>query len=201
MTRPAQQKRSQATERRLLDAAEALIDAEGLAGLSIAEVVRRARSSVGSFYNRFGDKDGLLQAIHARRLDAVLTALDTLAPAIAALSRPEAVELCMTQVVAHFQENHALTAAFNARSSIDPEGWAPSIERHVGLVRRITEILDGAQGESAHPQATKALELGLHLAFAFLGNRAVYGADYSPFDAEALPGELTRMVLRYWEVS
>lgn len=201
MTRPAKQKRSQATERRLLDAAEALIDTEGLAGLSIAEVVRRARSSVGSFYNRFGDKDGLLQAIHARRLDAVLDALDRLAPAIAELSRAAAVELCMAQIVAHFQENHALTAAFNARSAVDPTGWGPSVERHVALVRRIAEILETAQGTSTHPEPRKALELGLHLAFAFLGNRAVYGVDYAPFDADALPGELARMVLRYWETT
>ena len=46
--------------------AEALIAERGLGGLSIAEVVRRARSSVGSFYGRFGDKDGLLRALHAR---------------------------------------------------------------------------------------------------------------------------------------
>ena len=52
---PPKQARSERTAQRILDAAQALIEREGLAGLSIPEVVRRARSSTGSFYARFKD--------------------------------------------------------------------------------------------------------------------------------------------------
>lgn len=199
--KPPRQKRSQETERRLLVAAEGLIAEDGLAGLSIAEVVRRARSSVGSFYNRFGDKDGLLRAIHARRLDEVFGALDRLAPVVAGLSRAQAVALCMDQIVAHHAENTELVAAFNARSALDPPGWAPSIELHVRLVRRIAEVLRSTTGESDHPAPDQALELGLHLAFSFLADLSIYGAldtQFAPFPIDDLPAELSRMVLAYW---
>ena len=46
------QARSEQTLYRLLDAAQELIAAKGLADVSIPEIVRRAGSSVGGFYGR-----------------------------------------------------------------------------------------------------------------------------------------------------
>ena len=62
--KPPRQARSQHTLDRLLDAAEALVHEKGgFDDVPIAEIVRRAESSVGSFYSRFPDKDALLQAM------------------------------------------------------------------------------------------------------------------------------------------
>ncbi|MFT5431058.1 MAG: AcrR family transcriptional regulator [Myxococcota bacterium] len=186
---PPREKRSQETQRRLLASAEALIAAEGITGLSIAEVVRRARSSVGSFYSRFGDKDGLLRAIHARRLGDVFTALDEIAPAIVRLGRADAVALRMNQIEAHHVENAELVGAFIARSGLVREGWAASIKLHVQLVRRLAEVLQTTAGESAHPAPNQALQLGLHLAFSFLGDLSIHGGpetQFAPFSTADL---------------
>src|SRR5947207_2998834 len=64
--KPPQQVRSQKTLARLLDAAEDVIREHGMAGLTVSEVVRRAGSSVGAFYARFADKEGLLATLHER---------------------------------------------------------------------------------------------------------------------------------------
>ena len=64
--KPPQQARSQKTLARLLDAAEDVIREHGMAGLTVSEVVRRAGSSVGAFYARFADKEGLLATLHER---------------------------------------------------------------------------------------------------------------------------------------
>ena len=80
--RPPQQARSQQTLDRLLDAAEALAAEKGFDDTTVAEVARRAGSSVGAFYTRFKDKDGLLHALYDRYYEqAIATADDALDPA------------------------------------------------------------------------------------------------------------------------
>ena len=72
------QARSERTLYRLLDAAEALIAEKGLAEVSIPEIVRRARSSVGGFYARFRDKNELLRALEERFYRELSVRLDDL---------------------------------------------------------------------------------------------------------------------------
>lgn len=55
--------RSGETQKVLLDAAFEVFLEHGYAGASIAEVVERAGSSVGSLYHHFGDKSGLYRAL------------------------------------------------------------------------------------------------------------------------------------------
>ena len=61
--RPPLQERSQKTMERLLVAAEACIVEVGFEKATIAEIARRADSSVGAFYARFSDKDALLRCL------------------------------------------------------------------------------------------------------------------------------------------
>lgn len=74
--KPPQQERSQRTLARLLDAAEAIVLEQGVEGLNIAAVAKRAESSVGAFYARFGDKDGLLGAVCERFLTQARATID-----------------------------------------------------------------------------------------------------------------------------
>jgi AcrR family transcriptional regulator len=55
--------RTAETQRALLDAAREVFTEQGFAGASIAEVVRRAGSSVGSLYHHFGGKSELFIAL------------------------------------------------------------------------------------------------------------------------------------------
>ncbi len=66
-TRPAggawQWGRTKQTQRALLDAARAVFAEQGFASASIADVVERAGSSVGSLYHHFGGKSELFLAL------------------------------------------------------------------------------------------------------------------------------------------
>ena len=55
--------RTAQTQRALLDAAREVFTRQGFADASIAEVVERARSSVGSLYHHFGGKSELFLAL------------------------------------------------------------------------------------------------------------------------------------------
>ena len=64
--RPPQQRRSQQTLDRILHATERLLQNREFDGLSVQEIVRASRTSVGSFYNRFRDKQSLLAGLYDR---------------------------------------------------------------------------------------------------------------------------------------
>ena len=64
------QARSEASLQRLLEAAEALSrERDSREDVSISQLTKRAKSSVGGFYARFKDKYELLLALHERVQD------------------------------------------------------------------------------------------------------------------------------------
>jgi AcrR family transcriptional regulator len=62
---PRQQRSSDSLER-ILKTAETLIRTKGYEALTVAEVVRRSNTSIGTFYARFEDKTALLHAVQER---------------------------------------------------------------------------------------------------------------------------------------
>ncbi|MGH3352142.1 MAG: TetR/AcrR family transcriptional regulator [Nocardioides sp.] len=73
--RPAQQERSRITERKILDAARQELADGGWENLAVARVAAAGGVSVGSVYDRFTDKDGLVHAVQHDVLDEVDTDL------------------------------------------------------------------------------------------------------------------------------
>jgi AcrR family transcriptional regulator len=71
VARPARQKRGQARVDVLLDTAAAMIAEEGLAGVSMHAVARRAQTSIGSLYHFFPDRDSVLDALSERHRAAM----------------------------------------------------------------------------------------------------------------------------------
>jgi len=63
---PPAQNRSAQTFFRFLDAAEELLAKRHWHEVSVQEIVRKAKASVGSFYNRFNDKAALLHCLDDR---------------------------------------------------------------------------------------------------------------------------------------
>jgi AcrR family transcriptional regulator len=55
----------------ILDAAQAIIEADGLAGLSAREIARRIAYSPGTIYNMFENLDDVVLHVEARLLDAL----------------------------------------------------------------------------------------------------------------------------------
>ncbi|MEU1785086.1 TetR/AcrR family transcriptional regulator [Streptomyces sparsogenes] len=66
------QKRSAERFERLLDACAELLDEVGYAALTTKEVARRAEVPIGTLYQFFSDREGLIGALAARNLEAFL---------------------------------------------------------------------------------------------------------------------------------
>jgi AcrR family transcriptional regulator len=69
--RPPLQERSRRTLERILRATERLLEKRPFEAISVAQIVRGARTSVGSFYARFDDKSAMLTSLYERYADEV----------------------------------------------------------------------------------------------------------------------------------
>src|SRR3954470_13393502 len=69
--RPAQRRSVERVER-MLDECALLLDEVGYEALTTKEVARRAEVPIGTFYQFFSDKQGLVRALALRNLDAFL---------------------------------------------------------------------------------------------------------------------------------
>jgi AcrR family transcriptional regulator len=69
--KPAMQARSRATRQRILKVLEKSVLDHSIDALTVADIARKAKSSVGAFYGRFSDKAAALDALYADRLDVL----------------------------------------------------------------------------------------------------------------------------------
>ena len=198
--RPPHQERTRRSLVRFLDAAEALIAEKGFDDTSIGEIARRAGSSVGGFYRRFNDKDGLLQALHERFCEeARATADDALDPARwegAPLARM--VGAVVTFLVAITRERAGLVRAIALREAGDPalRERAQRLQRYVR--ERLARLLLPHADEIGHPEPERGIHFVYALVVAALDRRALLGEGPSAAFEEPDPElacELTRVFL------
>jgi len=196
------QARSERTLYRLLDAAEALIEEKGPAEVSIPEIVRRARSSVGGFYARFRDKNELLRALEERFYGELERRVEGLVDPARWHGVPtEAiVEAAVAELVAVTRERKRMLAAFLLRAVQDPGLREDALRFRRRVTERFERLLLGREAELAHPDPALAIDLGIQAAFAFMQQRILLGetrvADRTLSDDE-LREELTRLLLAY----
>ena len=140
---PPQQARSQQTLDRLLDAAEALIEERGFEEISVAEITRKARSSVGAFYSRFKDKQGLLRYVQQRFSEqAAATAEVALSPdRWAGMSVYEICHDLVEFLVRLYGERGGLLLTFHFHVRTDSEIADRLVANNERIVDMLTRLL------------------------------------------------------------
>jgi AcrR family transcriptional regulator len=204
--REPRQARSRETLDRILDAAEILVAEKGFDDATIAEIVRRADSSVGAFYTRFHDKDGLLYALYERYLEqAVATTDDALEPERwHGADVPELLGEVVRFLVAIYREQGGLIRAFVLRNHTDGEFRARQERLSHYVAEKLTRVLLAHRDEIRHPDPERAVALGLSMVFATIESSVLFGETRSralTLNDEELAAELTRAYLAYLGVS
>jgi AcrR family transcriptional regulator len=204
--RPPRQARSQQTLDRILDAAETLVAAKGFEDTSVAEVARRAGSSVGAFYSRFRDKDRLLYALYERYLEqATATADDALDPRRwEGRGVPEILAVVARFLVKIYRERNGLLRAFVLRNHSDPEFRARQerLSHYVNI--RLSELLLARRAQIGHEDPERAVAFGLVMTISTIESSVLFGELRSrdlSFSDDDLAAELTRAYLAYLGVA
>jgi AcrR family transcriptional regulator len=200
--KPPRQQRSQESLERILDAAESLIRERGFDDMTIAEVVRRSDSSVGSLYARFGNKLALLRAVqvryHARVESGIETEFGGERP------RDETLEAAVRRIVgvlcAYLLSEPELYRAFIVGAVTDPQVRAQGEKANSKRRDVVARVLMDHREEIKHPEPEMAVRWAYANCMAVLRERITYGERArlsGAFRDDAMVRELTRTVTNY----
>jgi AcrR family transcriptional regulator len=198
--KPPVQARSQQTLERLLDATEAILDERGLEGVTIAEVARRAGSSVGAFYSRFADKDALMRCVLQRFNDqAIATAQAILEPSRwQAIAAADALEMMIQFMLRILRERRALIWALTVGAATDPELVTLGERLHRAITDGMLRLIRERGHCVAHPEPATAVHMAVWLVLSAMEARALHGHQREAALDDATVGrELAQMVIRY----
>jgi AcrR family transcriptional regulator len=200
--KPPIQARSQASLSRILDAAQEVIAERGFAGATVAEIVKRAKSSIGVFYDRFDDKEALLDCLHSRFCEeSYATADDALDPK---RWRDAGVDEILSKLVGFLvqivRENRGILRAFLVRCGTDRPFAARTMSLHEYISRKLAALVLEHRDGVGHPDPPTAVEFGMRLVGSALDSFVLF--DEAPpsgirLDDAALPCELTRAFAAY----
>jgi AcrR family transcriptional regulator len=204
--RPPRQARSQETLDRILDAAEALVADKGFDDTPVSEIVLRAGSSVGAFYARFHDKQGLLNALYERfSEEALVTADVALDPQRwRGVTLPEIVRTALRFLVEIFSQRRGLMRAFVVRNHRHPELQARQQRLSQHVIERLSALVLARRHELSHPDPERAARFGLVMVLSSLESTLLFGemrAAMLTLSDDTLAEELSRAYLAYLGVS
>lgn len=197
-----QQARSQRTMENILDAAERILLERGLDAVTVPEVVKAARSSVGAFYTRFPDKRALLETLHQRACERSLGHAEEILGAgrWEGASVRDMVRAGVTLAVEVFGSRRNIMSAFAQAFAGDAGFAARRATTALAISGRLAALVLSRRSEIAHPQPKRAVEMALRVVTATLEQRnayAVSGLEEVGVADAVLVRELDRMVCAY----
>jgi AcrR family transcriptional regulator len=201
------QTRSRKTLDRLVEACEGLLREKPFERVSVGELAKRGRSSVGAFYGRFGGKDELLDFIDARGEKEILERWDEYfdPEKWRGASAEEVVgRFVRFWVSAHRARKGVVRALFlRLRGRPTPETLARTRRLNRRVVKGMRALLEERRHEIAHPDLDVAIPLGLVLVAASIREWVLF-EDLKLYprapDDEGLAEELTRALTGYLSI-
>lgn len=200
--RPPRQARTHATLGKFLDTAEELLATRSFHEISVSDLAQGADSSVGAFYRRFKDKDGLLHALHERYCEeAMVTADAALDPdRWESTGIAEIAEACLGFVIEVLRERSGLDRAVFERALTDPAFRERTSRLNHYVMNGMAELLLDRRHEIKHPDPEVAVDVALRQVFSFITDLctvALGGFALQPLDDDVLSKEMTRSLLAY----
>lgn len=167
MRREPQQARSVTSMHRMLDSAEALLASGGPDALTVDAVVRESHTSVGSFYARFGDRQGLLVAMQDRFLERLGESFASgLESTNEDLDLEAAIERLVSGFLGAFRSHRSAFNAFMLLNRSEPSMRARGAEASRAAGKSISVLLAHHADQIAHPKPELAADFVYRTLFA-----------------------------------
>ncbi len=157
MASPPRQARSIATEKKMLDAAEELLQSGDSRKVTLESVVKLSGGTVGSFYARFGSVDGLFEALRNRYREAVYqpTILQGYEKAIQQTNLRSALYHSIKPPLELARKEHQAISYFLKNPNTEQELL---VEQRKFMVDKTFEILQRHRREIVHNDLRRASE-------------------------------------------
>ncbi len=174
--RPPKQRRSRASYERVLDAAHALLEENGFDGLTVQQVAARSGVSVGAIYERFGNKETLLRAVHARLMESMSALGDAAGdPAAGADGAAGAIAAVVAGLARLMNDNRKALRAFMHLGAVDEVISGRGSEASIAISKIFKRSLIPFASEFRHPDPDVALDVAFRIAYSTLARQVMYG--------------------------
>jgi AcrR family transcriptional regulator len=201
MKRPPSQARSVASTNRMLDAAESLFAAGGAEAVTIESVVREAETSVGSFYARFSNRDGLLAAMHSRFIENFgMEAIAAIAVALKQPTMERALASFTKQAFQSARRNRESILFFVATSATDTSLRHQGLAANPGFAAAFAAVVLPFRERINHRNPEIAIDVAFRIFFAIFIQRALFTpreATGRAITDAALAKEITNCLILY----
>ncbi|MFI7699502.1 TetR/AcrR family transcriptional regulator [Nonomuraea sp. NPDC049480] len=196
---PAQQARSQLTQKRILEAGTALLEEGGTEALTVAAVASRAGVSVGSVYRRFGDKDRLLAALQHDMIDQFRA--DIIHRFTPQRADPAAlVASAVAGFTETFQAHERLMCVFITAGTTDPAVARAGSEASIDAGHVFRRFLEPIMPMIEAPEPELRLDVVYRLVYGACLNRVLNGERFEserPLTWDQLTDELVNVACLY----
>lgn len=186
---PVRQRRGEATRDRLLAAGARLVAERDIDALSVAEIAAAADCSVGSFYQRFRDKDAFFRTLIARYLAEGLAGNEAIFVAHAGDGDRMVGEL-VAGIAGRFRRHAGLIRAAIRRRLEDPSIWEPIRRSGYGAADRFVAWLAERRGGALSAAEELRVRFAFQMLYGTLNNAIVN--QPGPFDI-ADPGMVAQL--------
>ncbi|MEV4092013.1 TetR family transcriptional regulator [Streptosporangium saharense] len=199
--RPAQRRSLERVER-MLDECARLLDEVGYEALTTKEVARRAEVPIGTFYQFFPDKQGLVRALALRNLDAFLGRVTARLAEVRLSDWTEMVDLAIDEFVEMKRTTPGFAVVDFGEVLLAPGGPViegtertldTALKNNVIVADRLRTIITDLLGVPGGPGLDRALVVAVEAADAVLKLAFRSRPDGDP----ELVGECKRLVRRY----
>jgi AcrR family transcriptional regulator len=198
------QDRSRDTLERILVATEELLETRPFDEIAVAQIVRRARCSTGSFYARFTSKDALLPRLYERYNAGLRPRMEARAADVDwdGLTLRRAADLVASTTVDMYAERRHLLRAVALYARTHPAAIGPEVRETRGSTTDLPAIvLARFAGEIAHDDPLAAARVGFFIIAAAAREKMLFGAaphaSDTPLSDDALKRELGRTLYGY----
>ncbi|HEY4308694.1 MAG TPA: TetR/AcrR family transcriptional regulator [Pirellulales bacterium] len=195
---PRAQARSEETHARILDATEGLLAKRRFEDISIHDIVRASKSSVGAFYARFPDKDALLGCLYERFRQEQAELTDTMFDpgrwqneSLAAV-----LDAALPFLVDLHRQRQGLLRAFAAKACSDERFRKVWRQARDHAARRLKELVATRRDEVSHPDPDLAVESGLSMVMCTVELKLQLDEIDAP-EMDVLAQELVKALVAY----
>ncbi len=202
--RPAKQERGKKTQDRILQATKKLLASKSFESISVRQIVRQAKTSIGSFYARFQDKHALLSVLYAEYEQQLSRRVETLRRAV---DRADSLEETAQLIVSHFVDRYGQIPNLN-RAIFEFATRHPESEELEVLSQKrrqqydfVLDALSKYDSEITHENPKRAAELAFYFTVVACRNQLLYPhapqARTLKVSKKELKAELTRLMTGY----
>jgi AcrR family transcriptional regulator len=191
--------------KRMLDAAQELLETVHFSELKVQDIVKKAETSIGSFYNRFKTKDGLLHCLESRYVEEHSRVVEGQIVGRSPWKEADLGERVswLTRLIVKFnRERRGLLRTIRIRQILGKESaTAPGPLDDQGPCSSYIDFLLERRAEIGHPHPEQAVRIGCVSMVVTLDQFMLFDGtsvqSVAGFQDEVLAVEMSNQLLSY----